>query len=636
MTALRSLFEQSGIRTAVVIDDAFDVVPHPDELEDADWTIFFDDLAEQDNQLLTDLYRGYGETPTEALKGSQEFINILWENRTKLPTSVLFEEYESTTSDERRLLDRLVKFLEDLGLACTKMGRDQNDKALHADLVIVDLFLGFRQVEVDIESAVCRLKEIMRGREKSPPLVVLMSRSPRLQERRNDFRDNAGLLGSTFRVVSKADLDETVVLEKLLRRLANHYDDAKRVANFVHAWNVGLDRARENFISILRRLDLSDLAQIQALLLEFEKQKLGEYLLDVSDGVLQHEIENDDDTIGAALELNRIDLTKYPAPHLVGTTDLQDLVYRMVFMHSDRLRLSEDGGKVQLQFGDLLRWRDEDRITFSDDVSLVITPACDLVRGGENHGAQRVTLLSGKLQELNPRSWSYEGRPVRTAIAILPAENRKWIRWNLKDIKTLSWGELNDLFDEPERLVRIGRFRELYAVEIQQMMLADFGRVGRPANLPARFPVDVSLFCVGTDSKALKLDVQGIEVATCYVGRDASSKAMQRLILNEQACDHIERALRDLDSDSIHQSARAGLASVKADSGFFDKLERGEIEIPSSDGGEKVVQSADNKIQATIIRDGSFDEGSKVSGNRKKAALIIKVMTVAGDGVVPC
>ena len=636
MTALRSLLEESGIRTAVVIDDAFDVVPRPDELDDADWTIFFDDLVEQNKGLLTDLYRGYGETPTEALKGSQEFINILWENRTELPTRVLFEEYESRTSNERRLLDRLVTFLKDLGLTCTTMGRDQNDKALHADLVIVDLFLGFRQVDVDIESAVCRLKEIIRDREKSPPLVVLMSRSPRLQERRNDFRDNAGLLGSTFRVVSKADLAETIVLEKLLRRLANHYDDAKRVARFVHAWNVGLDRARENFISVLRRLDLSDLAQVQALLLKFEKQKLGEYLLDVADGVLQHEIENDDDTIGAALELNRIDLTKYPAPHLVGTSDLQELVYRMVFMHSDRLRLSEDGGKVQLQFGDLLRWKDEDRTAFSDDVSLVITPACDLVRGGDNHGAKRVTLLSGKLEELDPRSWSYQSRPVRTAIAILPAESRKWIRWNLKDIKTLSWGELNDLFDEPEGLVRIGRLRELYAIEIQQMMLADFGRIARPASLPAGFPLDVSLFYVGTDSRALKLDVQGIELATCYVGRDASSKPIQRLILTEQACDRIERMICGLDSDSIHPSARAGFASVKADSGFFDKLERGEIEIPSPDGGEKMVQSADNKIHAAIIRDDNFDEGSKVSGSRKKAALIIKVMTVEDDAVRPC
>ena len=84
----------------------------------------------------------------------------------------------------------------------------------------------------------------------------------RLWEKRNDFRDKAGLLGSTFRVVSKADLAKDGRLETgVLTRLAGHYEDAKRVAAFVHAWDHGLEQARGNFLRALRRLDLSDLAQ---------------------------------------------------------------------------------------------------------------------------------------------------------------------------------------------------------------------------------------------------------------------------------------------------------------------------------------------------------------------------------------
>ena len=556
-----------------------------------------------------------------------DFIASLWQHKDALPSKLwntLFEDYEKKGPGECDWLNKLAESLRQFGLECKTLGREFIDEADDADVIFIDLFLGFRESQSDMDQAIEGISKLLRGREDTPPLVILMSRSERLTDKRNVFRDRAGLLGSTFRVVSKADLAAPGVLERLLRRLTDHYKDARRVAGFIHAWDTGLDQARGNFVRMLRRLDLSDLAQIQALLLEFEGQKLGEYLLDVADGVLQHEIEGNAKTIGAALELNKIDLTKYPAPHLVGTSDLQELVYRMVSMHSDRLCLSKDGGKIQLQFGDLLRWKNEDGAVFSDDVSLVITPACDLVR----RGAKRVALLSGKLENLEPKSWSYQSRPVRTAIAILPDESRKWIRWNLKDVKTLSWDKLDDLFNESEGLVRIGRLRELYAVEIQQMLLADLGRIGRPANLPVSFPVDISLFYVGTDSKAQRLEVEEIESAVCYVGRDRKSNPVHRLVLTEQACGHIERALRSLADDAVHDSARASLTAVREEQSFFTRFERGEIEIPSDVGAEKTIQGDNNQVHAVIIRAGSFAEGSQATGNKRKAALIIRVTDV--------
>ena len=422
-------------------------------------------------------------------------------------------------------------------------------------------------------------------------------------------------------MVSKADLAKDGTLDTLLTRLANHYEDAKRVAGFVHAWDSGLDQARRKFIGILRRLDLSDLAQVRALLLDFEGQNLGEYLLDVADRVLQHEIEDDDTTIVAALELNKIDLEKYPAPHLVGSPDLQELVHRMVFLHPDRLQLSEDNGKVHLQFGDVLRWKTEDGRQYSDDVSLVVSPACDLVRDG---GTERVMLLSGKLEELQPKNWSYKAGPVRTAIVILPDEGRMWIRWNLKNVQTCNWDELGRFFGEEDKVRRIGRLREIYAIEIQQMLLSDLGRIGRPANLPVPFPVSISLFYVDAEAKARKLDVEAIESAACYVGRGERPEPVHRLVLTEQACDHIEQAMHALDRDAVHNSARASLDAVKADRGFFTRFERGEIDMPD-DKGRKEIKGDDNKVYSVIVRGEEFDEGGDVTGNSRKAALIVKV-----------
>ena len=629
MIELPKLLQDRGIKNAVVIDDAFDILPRPYELNNDDWSIFFDDLGKTGRKFLKAQYPGYEDAYQDVLKGSEEFIEFVWENRAELPQAAcdhLFSDYQNTKENERTGLDQLVASLESLGLNCTKMGCELDENAKEAELLFVDLFLGFRQGNEDMDRAIQLVEKLVNHRKQDPPLVVLMSRSSRLAEKRNEFRDKAGLLGSIFRVVSKADLAKDGILEIILTRLATHYEDAKRVAGFIHAWDNGLDQARENFIQILRRLDLPDLAQIQALLLDFEGQELGEYLLDVADRVLQHEIEGSNNTISAALELNKVNLERYPAPHLIGSSDLQELVHRMVFLHPDRLHLSEADSKPQLQFGDVLRWTLEDGPELSDDVSLVVTPACDLVR----NRIQRVMLLSGKLESLEPRNWTYQSSPpVRTAIVILSNGERKWIKWDLKDIKTLGWCELDDLIGQQQKLKRIGRLREIYTIEIQQKLLADFGRIGRPANLPVSFPVAVSLFYVDTARKAQKLHVEQIEYAVCYVGRGKSPKPVHRLVLTEQACDLIEQALQDLEDSNVHNSAKASLTAVKDNRGFFTQFERGEIEI-APERGRKFFPD-NNKGYIAIVRGEDLDVGSNVNGNLRKAALIVKVTDLSKE-----
>ena len=629
MKDVAQLLTDNGIRKAAVIDDAFDEAPQVDDLEVDSWNTFWDDIGTYEGSI-REIYPGYVDSAREDLQDENGFISSLWKHRAVLPEeawATLFEDYEQKNSSEREYLNNLAASLKQLGLECTTLGREFASGAHDAELVFIDLFLGFRQSQSAMEQAITGIRTLVRGRESSPPLVILMSRSRKLAERRNEFRDKAGLLGSTFRIISKADLAMDGTLEVMLTRLAGHYEDAKRVAGFVHAWDNGLDQVRESFVQVLRCLDLSDLAQMRALLLDFEGQNLGEYLLDVADRVLQYEIEGDEHTIAAALELNKIDLSKYPAQHLLGSPDLQALVHRMVFLHSDRLRLSEEGDKVQLQFGDVLRWKQEDTEANSDNVSLILTPACDLVRDGVKH----IMLLSGKLESLQPRNWSYKAGPVRTAIVILPDEGRKWIRWNLKDVKALSWSELDALLDQQQRLSRIGRLREIYTIEIQQRLLADFGRVGRPADLPVPFPVDVSFFYVDRDSGAQKLNIEEIASAACYVGRDVDSKPVHRLVLTEQTCDQLERSLLTLNEDNLRPLARASLAAIKADRGLFTRFEHGDIEMPCGTG-EKTIRGKDNKVYAVIIRGGDLAEGVQVSGDQKKAALLVKVLdTPEGD-----
>lgn len=627
MTDLRALLEERGIRRTVVIDDVFDEAPRPDELDEGDWANFFDDLGEDGNALLSGLYAAYDHTAPGDLKASQEFVRVVWENRARLPAAAndhLFRNYEDTKATERTGLDALVAALEALDLACTTMGREFDEGAKEADLIFVDLFLGFHQSEGDIERAIRRVSELVAERAANPPLVVLMSRSTRLWEKRNEFRDKAGLLGSTFRVVSKADLARDGRLETLLTRLANHYEDAKRVAAFVHAWDDGLERARKNFIRILRRLDLSDLAQVRALLLDFEGQRLGEYLLDVADRVLQHEIEAEAGTIAAAQELNKIELAKYPAPHLAGSPDLQDLVHRMIFQHAERLKLSFDGEMPTIQYGDVLRCKDKKSDAFTNDVLLVATPACDLARGGTEH----VLVLPGTLTPLAAEDWSYGATMTKTPVFTFQDGSRHWIRWHLKDRQTIPLAKLCEGLQSGKIYERLGRIRETYATEIQQRMLADMGRIGQPANPPATFPVLISLYVVSPDATAVRVAVDGMDKAVCFVGRDANGNRVDRLVLGEAACDALRSKIQDYSPDNVHVTARQILVAMKTDNDFFELFERGLIEVPQKDGKWKEKKGANDQVYLHILRNEGIMEGDAAKGNHRNAPFVMKVSDI--------
>ena len=69
--------------------------------------------------------------------------------------------YENTSAADRKVVEALVTTLEKLGLDCTTTGSALDNNANEADLVLIDLFLGVRQSEDDIERAICLLKNLV-------------------------------------------------------------------------------------------------------------------------------------------------------------------------------------------------------------------------------------------------------------------------------------------------------------------------------------------------------------------------------------------------------------------------------------------------------------------------------------------
>lgn len=587
MTDLSTILKQEEIKSVLVVDDAYDKAPRANDLTfDAEaWTHFFDDLTEDDEKVLIGLFPNFEDTRPEDLKASDIFISLIWQHRKDIREeliSPLFSRYDTDTLDDLQYLSPLLENLESLNLTPTTSGRQFAELGLDADLIIIDLYLSSAQGVDDINIAIDSLSSIISKRKKSPPLVILMSRSSRLESKRDFFRDNTGLFESGFRVVPKRDLTDQVKLSRIILRLARHHKSTIKLSNFSNAWKNSLDSASGRVTDQLRKLNISDYAQMHNLLLDEEGESIGNYLVDVFDKIFIHELEKEEAIVKAAKELNSINLNTYPSPYIGASPDLQTLVGKLIFQNKRRITLSETGGLV-VSFGDVLRIKDP-----QNQVMIVLSPACDLQR----QEATTVMLMVGELTPLKSHDWSKNSATAKTPIIELDDGTRFWIKWNLKHIEALSFTDLKDMFNS-KTIKKIARMRDTYALELQQKLLSTFGRVGQTATMPATFPIAVTAYVVQNENikkptlLALDLPILKEKESICFIGRN---DGLRKIIIPEECCEAICDALCLFDSNQIHANARDITNNISKTDVLLEALERG-IELPDKEDTFKPFKS---------------------------------------------
>lgn len=609
MTALTELLEQKQVRRVLVVDDAYDPLPKASDLslDQEEWRNFFDDLVEEDEEILREIAPEYDHTDAAQLPESDSFVAAVWINRERLRPELIgpvLSRYQDDMAQDRVYLDQLTGSLEGLGLNCETAGRNFEAQASTADLIVIDLFLGSVQDAGAIGQSKSKLKQVIEARRSSPPLVILMSRSGRLEEKREEFRDDSGLLESGFRIVRKAELAGDVKLSRLLRTLASHKDDTVKLARFLDAWQTGVTQATQRAAKLLRTLDLSDYAQIEQLLLSEEGEPTGSYMVDIFDRVLQHEVERDSAIIDAATALNGITSATYPPPYVAGSSDLQQLVYRSLFQHAERLRLT--GSVIGVAFGDILRPvpRPGDPPPPSpildvsqDQVLAVLTPACDLQRSG----AKRILLLVGDLRPLVASDWSYKEDPARTPVIELDGA-RYWIKWDLKHVDTIAQPALTDALAEGGGLKLVARLREAHALELQQKLLSGMGRVGLPALMPATFPIEVKIGFPDGQRNLRLVNVPALENdGVAFIGRPGASK--MRLVLGEDAIDAIHAAVNEVDLETVHEQAAPAVQYLRDNpEELIDALAKGLLLPGPQSGTFQPIHSPSGALQGQNVR----------------------------------
>jgi hypothetical protein len=568
---LPELLAAKGIRSALIVDDVCDAIPKAADISAAndEWTIFNDDLTRDQRARIAEVYPTAAAARFDELIKDDEYVATLWRLREELGDIVepVFAAYLENQAMDEKYVRLAQEKLEALGLTCETEGREFEAKALQSDVVVIDLFFGNAQDPAALSASKERLRKALAPRADNPPLVILMSRSLRLEDKRDEFRDEVGLIDSAFRIIKKSDLEENDRLQRQLERLAENADDSRKLARFLHALDSGIEAAAQRTLVLLRKLKLSDLGQIQQLLLSAEGEPTGSYLVDVFDGVLQHEIEREPGIIDTALALNDFSAASHPPPFVAGSADLQQLVHRLLTQNENRLRLPGSLG-ARVTFGDLLRMPLEADAELlqqallvdltAENVLLVLTPVCDLQR----KGVPRILLLVGTLKPLRAKDWSY-GNDARTPALKIDGELH-WVKWNLKHIDTVSQEQLGTALDSGGIRV-VARLRGAHALELQQRVLAGLGRVGVVAPLPATFPVEVEAYYADTDQRAARLEVPALaDGAVCFVGRDKDGNQEIRLVLTEGGCDGVQDALSALSDTDVAAQARPAFRHVNS------------------------------------------------------------------------
>ncbi|MFC5316515.1 hypothetical protein, partial [Azospirillum rugosum] len=504
--SLRDLLVQREVTRALIVDDALDTVPLAADLDNYadEWSTFAADLNDHQRELINRAWPdGKGFRFTEKIV-QNEYVAAIWRLRDELGevAKALFARYVANHANDLAHVDVAHRRLKEFGLKCTLRGRSFSTEAQATDLIVIDLYLGGAQNQQAFNLSKELLREAVAKRAANPPLVLLISRSSYLEANRDEFRDSVGLTDSGFRILPKQDLDVPGRLERQLERLATNAEETRKLARFFHSLETGIAQAAARTVKGMRRLKLSDIAQVQQLLLEFEGEPTGSYLVDVFDRVLQHEIEAEKGIINSALELNGIKSINHPPPYVAGSPELQDLVQRILSQNPERLRL-KSSPEWPVSFGDILRVaapavdvpvdKESERTkpfpveVGLNEVLLVLTPACDLQRGA----APRVLLLVGDVHPVDRTAWKY-GSDSRTPAIMLDGQ-LSWIAWRMKHIDTVSWHDLRlALAHGTVRIV--ARLREAPALEIQQRLLSGLGRVGLIAPLPATFPVSIEAY----------------------------------------------------------------------------------------------------------------------------------------------
>jgi hypothetical protein len=512
---LKARLAEGGVLHAAVVDDAFDEdkaiakVTHEDEF----WAEV--EAHPQWKEVLSERQIPCADFDTFRSRG----LVPLWRERRKFSGEIatalnaLFIEADEALGDPQKVAEHLGSLGLEVVPVGTKPKQPMGSGTPALPTIPPEIELVF--LDYDIEGvgasarAQTRLSERVAShlaeRKERTPFLVLFSNKPNARLLAETFRKRTGYLRGTFTFISKEEARDVT-------KLCNHLSDTcigqkglGHLQHFFFALKRRLAEVAASVESQVMQLNVQDHAFIQRLALQEEGATLGEYMLDFFGAVLSHELRDGPEVQEAKRLLDAFPFEERHFPFSdLPSAPIQRL-YRAVLTEpgiSDATPHPRAvGGKAKSIKGKdykappLLMFGDVFIKSARSPVYVVLNPACDLQYSPKRRDPKldaSVLLMEGKLEPLTK---------ARSGTALLKTEclefnERHWrVTWEHQRVESIKLGSF-DRWRKKKKYKRVARLSLPYGLKLQQIWLAELGRVGLPVNLPIYDAFDVQVLCL--------------------------------------------------------------------------------------------------------------------------------------------
>jgi hypothetical protein len=580
LTQLYDLVRTHSIKQALIIDDAYDTVPFAEDLQ----------LADDIHALGAELHRRVSPTVKKKLckllseKGldaddfasglaEDEFVAAVWElsqtaKITKTISEKIFKVFEANQVAKREQLKYLEDLLQNSKIDFRSQGRRDDSASEGFQIVFLDLYLGVTDTQAALDDAVERIRLIVQDKsDENRPLIVVMSTvgSTRLYDLASDLQARAELLGCKFRAINKEDFPQA--LPKALTELLVHKDDAQAVAKWLDGWSSTIVAAAHVYRKDMRLLDLSDLAYLTRFRLDAESTTLGEYLNALSATYVQFCIEQEFAASRKDRLLDNVKFDKFPASHFLPSNQIPKLKHASSFLNEEVIKSNGHqfaDAKSVLQLGDLIvekprNWKKTGKIAPEDmPVFVVISQACDIAHGNSD----ALLLLRGIIRK---RDWTAALRNVpETTDVFLHGGEQYQIEWQKARIAAWSATLVDQRLAKNGDYLRIGRFRAVEALKLQQIFASNLTRVGTIAAPHPHTDVGVSFTAPTGDGSFTEIfkftPVQ--RMAAVLWANPPAAKAYQLLVFNSEIAERVVSNIKGTDLSAVKEQFAQQIRSM--------------------------------------------------------------------------
>lgn len=528
---LRERF-QKFTNKVVIVDDGYRDV-NPTMIDGGDFSEFYEIVTGAGlwEVLRQDVFPGFPELQPEELIGHELAIRLAWEYfnsgaSAKHPyLEIMFRQLLIEVGASTAPLRALVDYLENaLGLSVKRFSSVDaaSEEIKSCRLIFLDFYLSSGTAE-DMLQRIEQHKELLssKAQDGSPRFVYLMSTQLPGKPILEEFRKITNLREALFSPVHK-DLLKSDWIKNELEMRAERYGDVVRVEEFLFAFGEAIDASSKSLMRDIQDLEFHDLSILDSMRLYKEKETYAEYLGWLFSEALAAKIRNSNKLLRAGHALNDIEFTPFSGL-LEPRSSLFKLYSEIAFSYPE-----EVGGSRKIHFGDVFyqkshvrrqkksdlarrvaskrsgvcSWEDIQRRAGQDDVTtastrqvvdevlLVISPACDLIRCVSD--SYQVTCVRGSVEHSAPRladlfdqKYVFGENKHLMRVQLGFHERYEVINWKPKNIITIPFAELRDCGLYGRR----ARMNELFCHELKEEALRLLGRVGVPVDPSFSIPL---------------------------------------------------------------------------------------------------------------------------------------------------